>query len=113
MSTELRPIYLGMQFAEQFAGWELQRCTVEGKENLTAWFAHKGAEHQLALINKGEAPIQVQLTGVGGAYRAGHSMRLSGPALDAKQGVVLAEVKAPAGSAFFVRGYTALLLRWK
>jgi hypothetical protein len=83
-----------MQFAEQFAGWDLQRCTVEGKENLTAWFAHKGAEHQLALINKGEAPIQVQLTGAGGAYRAGHAICLSAPALDAKQGVVLAEVKA-------------------
>jgi hypothetical protein len=113
LSTELRPLYFGMQFAEQFAGWELQRCTVEGKANLTAWLAHKGGERQLALINKGEAPVQAELTGAGPAYRSEHAMRLSAPSLDARQGVVLAEVKAPSGSTFSVGGYTALLLRWK
>jgi hypothetical protein len=112
LSTELRPLYFGMQFAEQFAGWEFQRCTVEGKANLTAWFAHKGEEHQLALINKGEAPVQVQLIGAGEAHRAGHAMLLSGPALDAKEGVALVGAKAPAGSEFLVGGYTASLLRW-
>jgi hypothetical protein len=113
LSTELRPLYFGMRFAEQFAGWEMLRCTVEGNASLTAWLAHRGAEHQLALINKGEAAVDVQLTGAGKKYHAGHAMRLSGPALDAKEGVTLAEMRAPTSSAFSVGGYTAFLLRWK
>lgn len=113
LSTELRPLYFGMQFAEQFAGWELQGCTVEGEANLTAWLAHKGKERQLALINKDGAPVEVQIKGAMGAHRAGHAMCLSGPGLDAKDGVALAEMKAPTGSTFFIHGYTALLLRWQ
>ena len=118
LSTELRPLYFGMQFAEQFAGWELQSCAVEGEAsageaNLTAFLAHKGKERQLALINKDGAPVEVQLKGAIGVHHAGHAMRLSGPGLDAKDGVTLAEVKAPSGSTFSVNGYTALLLRWR
>jgi hypothetical protein len=112
LSTELRPLYFGMQFAEQFSGWEFHRCHVEGKANLTAWFACKGKECQLALINKGEAAVKVRLLGGVGAHRAGHAVQLSGPALDAKEGVGMVEVKAPVGSEFPIGGYTALLLRW-
>ncbi len=112
LSAELRPLYFGMQFAEQFAGWELQSCTAEGEASLTAWLAHNGEEHQLALINKDAAPVKVQLNGALAAHRAGHAMCLSGPGLDAKDGVALAQVKAPSGSTFSIRGYTALLLRW-
>jgi hypothetical protein len=113
LSTELRPLYFGMQFAEQFAGWELRNCTVEGEANLTAWLAHKGEEHQLALINKDDAPVEVQLKGGLAAHRAGHAMCLSGPGLDAKDAVALARVKAPSGNTFSIRAYTALLLRWQ
>lgn len=113
LSAELRPLYFGMQLAEQFAGWEIQNCTVEGEADLTAWLAHKGKEHQLALINKDGAPVEVQLKGGLAAHRADHAMRLSGSGLDAKDGVALAKVKAPSGSTFPVRGYTALLLRWQ
>jgi len=35
LSTELRPLYFGMQFAQQFAGWTLQNCTVDGEADLT------------------------------------------------------------------------------
>jgi hypothetical protein len=102
-----------MQFAEQFAGWELYSCTVEGEANLTAWLARKGNERQLALINKDEAPVEVQLKGAMSAHRAGHAMCLSGPGLDAKDGVALVEIKAPSGSTFSIHGYTAMLLRWR
>jgi hypothetical protein len=111
-STELRPLYFGMQFAEQFAGWELQNCTVEGEANLTAWIARNGEEHQLALINKEGAPVEVELKGNLAAHRAVHAMCLSGPGLDARDGIALTKVKAPSGSTFSIRGYTALLLRW-
>ena len=113
LSAELRPLYFGMQFAEQFAGWELYSCTVEGEANLTAWLAHKGNERQLALINKDGAPVEVQLKGAMSAHRAGHAMCLSGPGIDAKDGVALAEIKAPSGSTFSIHAYTAMLLRWR
>ena len=113
LATQVRPLYFGMQFAERFAGWDLQECTVATEANLTAWFAHKKREQQLALINKGSAAVEVQLTGDVAAHRAGHAMLLSGPALDAKRDVKFMEVKAPFGSSFSVQGYSALLLRWK
>lgn len=113
LSAELRPLYFGMQFAEQFAGWELHSCTVEGEANLTAWLAHKGNERQLALINKDGAPVEIQLKGAMSAHRAGHAMCLSGPGIDAKDGVALAEIKAPSGSTFSIHAYTAMLLRWR
>jgi hypothetical protein len=113
ISTELRPLYFGMQFAEQFAGWELQSCTVEAETNLTAYLAHNGKEHQLALINKDSAPVEVQLKGALASRRAIQATLLNGPALDAKDGIVLAEIKAPSANTFTVRGYTALLLRWQ
>jgi len=112
LSTELRPLYFGMQFAEQFAGWELRICTVAGEANLTAWLARNVDKHQLALINKDGAPVEVQLKGGLAGRRVSHAMSLSGPGLDAKDGVALAKVKAPSGSTFSVPGYSALLLRW-
>jgi len=113
LSTELRPLYFGMRFAQHFAGWQLQDCTVEGNANLTAWLAHKGKERQLALINKDGAAVEVQLKGALGAHRAGHAMCLSGPGLDAKDAVTLAEMKAPSGSTFSIHGCTGLLLHWQ
>jgi hypothetical protein len=113
LSTELRPLYFGMQFAQQFAGWELQSCTVEGKANLTAWFAGKGKERQLALINKDGATVEVQLMGAMGARRADHAMCLVGSGLEAMEGIALAETTAPPGSTFSINGYTGVLLRWQ
>ncbi len=102
-----------MQFAEQFAGWELQNCTVEGDANLTAWLAGKGKERQLALINKDGAPVEVQLEGDLGVRRADSAMCLMGSGLEAKDGVALAETTVPSGSTFSIHGYKALLLRWQ
>jgi hypothetical protein len=112
LSTELRPLYFGMQFAEQFAGWEMRNCTVQGEANLTTWLARNVDEHQLALINKDGAPVEVQLKGALHPHRASHAVRLSGPGIDAKEGVALDKVKPPSGSTFSIPGYTALLLRW-
>jgi hypothetical protein len=113
LSTELRPLYFGMQFAEQFAGWELQRCSVEGGANFTAYLAAKGSGRQLALINKDAEAVEVQLKGVMDARRADHAMCLMGAGLEAKDGVALAEMTIPSGGTFTIHGYTALLLRWQ
>jgi len=95
-------LYFGMRFCRTIRGvGDAGVAPVEGNASLTAWLAHRGAEHQLALINKGEAAVDVQLTGAGKKYHAGHAMRLSGPALDAKEGVTLAEMRAPTSSGLF------------
>jgi hypothetical protein len=112
LSTELRPLYFGMQFAERFAGWELQSCTVEGEANLTAYLAVKGNERQLALINKSGAPVEVQLRGAAGARRADDAIGLLGAGLEKKDGISLTEMTVPPGNTFPMAGYTALLLRW-
>jgi hypothetical protein len=112
LSTELRPLYFGMQFAERFAGWELQSCTVEGEANLTAYLAVKGNERQLALINKSGAPVEVQLRGAAGARRADDAIGLLGAGLEKKDGISLTEMIVPPGNTFPMAGYTALLLRW-
>jgi hypothetical protein len=112
LATELRPLYFGMQFAEKFAGWEMRDCAVQGEANLTAWFARNVDEHQLALINKDGAPVEVKLKGALAGRRVSEAVRLSGPGLDAKDGISLAKVKVPSGNTFSISGYSALLLRW-
>jgi hypothetical protein len=112
LATELRPLYFGMQFAEKFAGWEMRDCAVQGEANLTAWFARNVDEHQLALINKDGAPVEVKLKGALAGRRVSEAVRLSGPGLDAKDGISLAKVKVPSGNTFSIPGYSALLLRW-
>lgn len=113
LSTELRPLYFGMQFAEQFAGWQMQGCSLKTDANVTAWLAHRGSERQLALINKDAAPLKVYLPWTSGGGRTSLSMRLSAPALDAQQEVRFAEVEAPSGNSVLVESYTALLIRWR
>jgi hypothetical protein len=113
LSTELRPLYFGMQFAEQFAGWQMQSCSAKTDANLTAWLAHRGDERQLALINKDAASVKVRLPWTRDGRHASLCVRLNGPALDARQGVRLAEVAAPFGNSVLVEGYTALLIRWQ
>jgi hypothetical protein len=113
LSTELRPLYFGMQFAEQFAGWELQSCTVEGEANLTAFLASNGTVRQLALINKDGASVEVRLEGALGARHADQATCLKASGIEAKDGIALAETAVPAESTFSIQAYTALLLRWQ
>jgi hypothetical protein len=112
LATELRPLYFGMQFADQFAGWELRNCMVQGQANLTAWFGRNVDEHQLALINKDGAAVEVNLKGALASRKVSQAMSLSGPGLDAKDGVALEKIKPPTGNTFSIPGYSALLLRW-
>ena len=112
LSTALRPLYFGMQLAERFAGWELRECTVTTAANLTAWFAHRGREQQMVLINKGEPRVQVQLKGAIASHPVHQATRLAGPGLDAQRGITLTDVKPPSGKTIALGGYTALLLRW-
>jgi hypothetical protein len=105
-----RPMYYGMQFAQQFAGYKLAPCAKTG-ENLTAYFGTRGQQTLLAVINKSARPIQV--TPPGGLFMNPINERwiLTGPSLDAKNEVRFTKEPATASTALIVPKFSAVLLR--
>src|ERR1700721_1901392 len=81
-----RPMYSGMQFAQQFAGYKLAPCA-KTSENITAYFGTRGQQTLLAVINKSARPVQVTLPD--GFFKNPITERwiLTGPSLDAKNEV--------------------------
>ncbi len=61
LSTELRPLYFGMQFAGYFSGADLYPAELNPASNASAYFARHGRESFLALINKGKGGLMVEL----------------------------------------------------
>jgi hypothetical protein len=82
-----RPMYFGMQFAEQFAGFNLAPCALNATENLTAYLATKGRQTQLAVINKSANPIQITLPKAMQTKPVTLRWTLSGPSLNAKENI--------------------------
>jgi hypothetical protein len=110
LTAELRPIYFGMQFAQQFAGYTLHACSVKSAANLTAYAGVKGSTQQIALINKGPFPVEVDIRGAQDAMKVTQRLLLTAPSLQAKKGIKLAETDSPAGQTH-VAPYTAVILR--
>ena len=104
-----RPMYYGMQFAQQFAGYKLAPCA-KTSENLTAYFGTRGQQTLLAVINKSARPIQV--TPPGGLFMNPINERwiLTGPSLDAKNDVRFTKEPATASTALIVPKFSAVLL---
>jgi hypothetical protein len=82
-----RPEYFGIQFAQTFAGAQLLTVRLTGApSHLTAYAAEQAGKRSVAIINKIDAPTQIILP-----QRCGsHAVQLTGPALDAKNGITLA-----------------------
>jgi hypothetical protein len=97
-----RPVYFGMQFAQQFAGWRVAPCVLETGANVTAYAGTKDGETMLAVINKGADAVQLKLP-----LQMLRRWELDGPALDAKAGVRFARGRQTAGSD--VKGYSAVI----
>lgn len=104
--TKLRPLYYGMQFAEQFAGATFLACELTTSENITAYAARKGKTKLLALINKGPNTVTIAQAWV----TPRHLVRLTGPSLDAKAGVSVKTVAARQKFATAVQPYSASIL---
>ena len=83
LSTELRPLYFGMQFADQFAGAELLESTLDTSENVRSYYAQRGRQTMLGLINKGAGSITVKLPAELAKHRASSERRLRAPSLAA------------------------------
>lgn len=104
-----RPMYFGMQFAQQFTGFHVAPCSIEPSRNLTAYLARKGPATLLAVINKEGSPATVHLPSATRWQTSGR--RLEGPGLEAKDGVRFAESKLGVQyGAASVPAYSALLL---
>jgi hypothetical protein len=104
-----RPVYYGMQFAQRFAGFAVSRCTLRTNANVAVYVGKRSANELLiAVVNKGAEAIHIQLPG---ALRRKplQVWRLSGPALDAKDGVHFEEVSPSTGEDQIVEGYSAVL----
>ena len=91
-----RPMYYGMQFAQRFAGFSLAPCTLNTTANVTAYLGTSKEQSQLALINKGQTPIHVELPESLQTKKPTHRWLLHAPSLDAKQGVHLTQEATPA-----------------
>lgn len=83
-----KPVYYGMQFAQQFTGFSVSPCKLRTDANIVAYTGTRGGrERKLAVINKGAQSVKVTLPGP-----IKQSWTMSGPALDAKTGVTFKEV---------------------
>lgn len=87
-----RPEYFGIQFAQTFAGATLLHTRLTGAaDHITAYAAEEAGKRQVAIINKTNSPARVSLP----APCRPHAMQLTGPALDAKDGVIFSGFHVP------------------
>ena len=107
-----RPVYYGMQFAQQFAGCDIAPCALRTSANITAYAGHKAGTMLLAFVNKGESAQTLKLPGSLKAERFGSRWELRGPALDSRNGVQFGPATVDKhGPAIEVAGYSAVILR--
>jgi hypothetical protein len=85
-----RPEYFGIEFAQSFAGAMFLAATLTGVgPHVTAYALEHNGRRRVAIINKDDVPVSVELPSPAGA----NAMRLSGPSLASKEGTVFGEVR--------------------
>ena len=82
-----RPMYYGMQFAQQFSGFMVAPCALKTVSNVTAYLGTKDEQAKLAIVNKGARQISVELPQRLRSDRQAQQWTLRGPSLSAKEGV--------------------------
>ena len=112
LATLPRPLYFGMQFASYFCGADMFSAQLNGADDSTAYFAKRGREQMLAIINKTSDSLAVKLPKPLGGRRPDVQHTLQAPALDATSGVSLQTGPATHQSTVVVNGYSATLLHW-
>ena len=104
-----RPEYFGMELIKHFAGSELIRSKLEcTNDRVRAYAARKSGSALVFIINKSDQPALIRST----LRHAQKQWLLTGPAIDAKQGVTLTESGATALRKGTLRApaYSAILL---
>jgi hypothetical protein len=104
-----RPEYFGMELIKQFAGATLTRNTLEcANDRISAYAARKSGSALVLIINKSDQPAAIHTT----PRHAHRQWLLTGPAIDAKQGVTLTASNALALHKGILRvpAFSAILL---
>jgi hypothetical protein len=113
LSAELRPLYFGMQFAQQFAGCDLFECKLDTSANLTAYAGvnESTKTRKLALINKSDTPIHVSIPKSFANNKSSRRSVLSAPSIDSTTDIRFAEDgHASRSGSETIPAYTAVLL---
>ena len=107
-----RPVYYGIQLAQQFTGWEVAPCVLHTNANMTAYAGTREGQLMLAVINKSANKVQVELPQSFLTARTVHRWELKGPGLRAKDGVSFEKVPWSGGRTVSkVNGYSAVILQ--
>ena len=111
-----RPEYMGMQFAQRFAGATMIQTSLQcGSDSVTSYAARlPGAaspECLVAVINKTNEPAAIQLAGSLRSWPKGEAGTLTAPSLEAKTGVTLHRQRLPinAEGVLRIEAHSALL----
>jgi len=106
-----RPMYCGIQFAQQFTGFTVAPCALSGDANVTAYWGSKGPRVQLAVMNKSAQTVEFKLPSTLQAKELTQRRLLRGPALSAKEGVRFGEEKLTGKTPVNqLPGYLAIIL---
>jgi hypothetical protein len=90
-----RPEYFGIQFGQEFAGAQLLPAKLVGvSDHMTAYAAEVRDEQRIAIVNKTNTAVAIEFP----ARCAARALKLTGPALDAKEGTSFVEVRVPRSS---------------
>jgi hypothetical protein len=86
-----RPEYWGMELVKPFVGATLVRCKLDcANDRVRAYAARKAGAQLVLAINKTDQPVAMQTP----LRHAGRERLLTGPAMDARDGVTLTEHSA-------------------
>jgi hypothetical protein len=101
-----RPEYYGIQFAQSCVGSSVVAASLTGAgTHRTAYVLEREGKRRVAILNKDDAAVSVELPARVGA----DAMRLSGPALDSKEGMAFDKVRVARAKTVVVEGHTAMI----
>ncbi|MGA1983772.1 MAG: hypothetical protein ABSG84_15065 [Acidobacteriaceae bacterium] len=101
-----RPEYFGIQFGQSFAEARFLASTLSGAgPHVTAYALEHNGRRRVAIINKDDSPVSVELPSLAG----GNAMRLSGPGLESEVGTVFGGVRVARSREVVVEGHTGMI----
>jgi hypothetical protein len=110
-ATEIRPLYYGMQFCDTFTRASLLSCSLETSANASAYFGRKEGRSILGVINKDSSSLSLSFAGGVPPHKPSSASLLSGPSLNAKNGVKRYRWKTQRDP-LLIPPYSAVLLQW-
>jgi hypothetical protein len=101
-----RPEYSGIQFGQSFAGANMRPATLTGAgPHVTAYVAENAGRRRVAIINKDNGPVSVELP----TRARAKAWKLSGPSLESKEGTMFGEAGVARSSVVSVPGHTGMI----